>query len=808
LNYFSFILQLIGIIVFTLGVVIWNHKSSLSRSLAMLAFVLSIWSMTDSFLYVSPSIKHKIYWSIIGYPASQFSPVLLLFFFLTFIGQEKWLTRKRIVLISILPAISVVMAATNNWHHWLWVGLEETQGWLGAGTLFIHGPWFWIEVIYGYILIGTGIILFLRFLITSSIQYSLKARQILILAIFPFFVHLLYLFYPEIFSGCDLTPLIFGVVVLIFIYFSFHYQYIDLVPIARNTLIDNLDVGFLFLDIHNRIVDANLKARYFLNLPHSIIGKPAENVIDVWLKLKKTSYDPMIVDLENNKNHIYLSVYSSPIINKNGSHIGKVMVFNEITEQMKIKEAWLKTEQEKSLILHAMNDMVAFYNSPDLTISWANPAAAISVNRKLDEITGLHCYEIWHQRSAPCEDCPVLKTFATGEKQTHETETPDGRTFELHSYPVFDNKDKIVGVVEISFDITTRKNFEKRMKYFSFHDALTGLYNRAYFEEELKRLYGSRETQIGILLADVNGLKLVNDAFGHQAGDLLLKRVAGILRHACRKEDLIARWGGDEFIVLLTNVNIETLTELETRIQEACLKDHNEPVPLSISVGYAIKEEKRRTIEEFLKITEERMYRKKLDEGPLNRQKTLDYLEKVLEKISRENGKQIEDLNSLSKAFANELGLTDHEQDQLNLLVRFHDLGKITIPQDIIDKYTELTSEEWESIKKHSEIGYRIANSSPELAPIAESILAHHERWDGRGYPQNLEGEKIPLLARILAIVEAYDVMRRGSRYKLPLTEEQAYQEIKTQSGNQFDPRLVEVFLQLIHQARLKKLAE
>ena len=807
MNYFPIILQTTGIIVFTFGLIIWDRKSLLSSNLALLAFALALWSITDSFLYVSPSLKHKIYWAVIGYPGSQFSPVLLFFFFFNFTGLEKLLTRKRMILLCILPLISVVMAATNSWHHWLWASIKETEGWFGSGTLFVHGPWFWVEVIYSYTLIGVGVFLYLRFLIKSSKELSLKARQILTLSIFPFFGHLLYIFYPEAFSGCDLTPLIFGAVVLIFIWFSFRYQYIDLVPIARSTLIDNLEVGFLFLDIFNRIVDINPKAKNFLNLTNSVIGKSAENSIPIWSKLEKISNDPIIVDLGNNKKHIYLSVYSSPVINKNKSCIGKVIVFNEITEQLMIKEAWLKTEQEKSLILQAMNDMVAFYNSPDLTISWANPAAAISVNRKLDEITGLHCYEIWNQRSEPCEGCPVLKTFATGEKQTIEKETPDGRAWELRSYPVFDKQKNILGVVELGYDITIRKNFEKRMRYFSFHDALTGLYNRAYFEEELKRLFGSREIQIGILLADVNGLKLVNDAFGHQAGDLLLKRVADILRLACRKEDLIARWGGDEFIVLLTNVNIENLKELEIRIQEACLKDNNEPVPLSISVGYAIKE-KRGTIEELLKITEERMYRKKLDEGPFNRHRILDYLEDVLEKISSENGKQMENLTSLSNAFAQELGLSEHEKKQLDLLIRFHDLGKITIPQEIINKTIELTPEEWESIKKHSEIGYRIANSSPELAPIAEAILAHHEHWNGRGYPQNLEGEKIPLLARILAIVEAYDVILRGSSYKAPMTEIQACREIQNQAGKQFDPRLVEVFLKLVHQTRLKKVAE
>ncbi|MGI6750993.1 MAG: histidine kinase N-terminal 7TM domain-containing protein, partial [Atribacter sp.] len=362
MNYFPIILQTTGIIVFTFGLIIWNRKSLLSRNLALLAFALALWSITDSFLYVSPSLKYKIYWAAIGYPGSQFSPVLLFFFFFNFTGLEKLLTRKRMILLCILPVISVAMAATNSWHHWLWASLKETEGWFGSGTLFVHGPWFWVEVIYSYTLIGVGVFLYLRFLIKSSKEFSLKARQILTLSIFPFFGHFLYIFYPEAFSGCDLTPLIFGAVVLIFIWFSFRYQYIDLVPIARATLIDNLEVGFLFLDIFNRIVDINPKAKNFLNLTNSIIGKSAENSIPIWSKLEQISNDPIIVDLGGNKNHIYLSVYSSPVIGKNGSYIGKVMVFNEITEQLKIKEAWLKTEQEKSLILQAMSDTVAYYN--------------------------------------------------------------------------------------------------------------------------------------------------------------------------------------------------------------------------------------------------------------------------------------------------------------------------------------------------------------------------------------------------------------------------------------------------------------
>jgi HD-GYP domain-containing protein (c-di-GMP phosphodiesterase class II) len=124
-----------------------------------------------------------------------------------------------------------------------------------------------------------------------------------------------------------------------------------------------------------------------------------------------------------------------------------------------------------------------------------------------------------------------------------------------------------------------------------------------------------------------------------------------------------------------------------------------------------------------------------------------------------------------------------------------HDIGKIGIDNSILNKPGKLSKNEWEIMKKHSEIGYRIAMSSPELEPIAEYILAHHERWDGNGYPQGLKGEEIPLLSRILAVVDSYDAMTEDRVYRKAMTHQAAIEEIKKNAGTQFDPNIAQIFI-------------
>ena len=350
-------------------------------------------------------------------------------------------------------------------------------------------------------------------------------------------------------------------------------------------------------------------------------------------------------------------------------------------------------------------------------------------------------------------------------------------------------------------DITERKRAEDQIRYLSFHDKVTGLYNRPYFDEEVQRLNTERQLPISVIMGDVNGLKLVNDAFGHQEGDKLLVRIAAILKECCRKEDVIARLGGDEFAIFLPRTNYRITMEIVERIREACRQASCDPIQLSIALGAVTKEDSQEDIQEVLKEAEERMYRCKLLESKGVRATMLSSLRRILFEKSHETEEHTQRIQRLALQIGRACGLSESELDDLSLLATLHDIGKIVIPEGIIIKPGNLSAEEWEWIGKHPEIGYRIAGASPELAPIADAILAHHEWWDGTGYPRRLKGEEIPLISRIIAIVDAYDAMTQGRPYKDAVGQEESLQELQDKAGKQFDPLLTATFLSMMKPA-------
>ncbi|TCK92568.1 PAS domain S-box-containing protein/diguanylate cyclase (GGDEF)-like protein [Natranaerovirga hydrolytica] len=343
-------------------------------------------------------------------------------------------------------------------------------------------------------------------------------------------------------------------------------------------------------------------------------------------------------------------------------------------------------------------------------------------------------------------------------------------------------------------DISERKKTEKVIRQLSYHDKLTGLYNRAFFEKELQRLDNERHLPLSIIIGDVNGLKLTNDAFGHLEGDALLKRVAEVLKMATRKEDIIARWGGDEFAIIMPNTELKTAAKTCQRIKSNSLKVKSEPIPVSIGLGYAAKVVENQDIFDIIKDAETHMYSNKLKEGRNNRRQIInDLLERQV--MLSDDLKYLTDVClQLGKAY----GLKDSELEKLKLLAQVHDIGKVAISKEIISKLGTLTDEEWIMVRKHSVVGYRILSTYPEYAHISNDVLTHHERWDGKGYPRGLKGEEIPILARILAIADAYEVIISGRPYRKARTHEQALKEIEDNSGTQFDPTVVKLFLNLM----------
>lgn len=332
---------------------------------------------------------------------------------------------------------------------------------------------------------------------------------------------------------------------------------------------------------------------------------------------------------------------------------------------------------------------------------------------------------------------------------------------------------------------------EEEIRYLSYHDKLTGLYNRTFFEEELKRISTGRQLPLGLIIGDVNGLKLINDAMGHLEGDKVLIKAAEIFRESCRQDDIVSRWGGDEFIVLLPRCDGVTTFRVFERINDSFISINSLPIQINISLGMAIQNSLDQDIRDVIREAEEKMYRNKLLESRSTRGSLIKSLEKTLWERSHETEEHCRRMQEIAQRIGRALKLTDSELDNLKLLAALHDIGKIAIPGSILDKPGILLPEEWETVKNHSEIGYRIALSSPELASIAEAILHHHECWDGSGYPLGLKGERIPLLSRIIAIADSYDVMTNGRPYKKAVSKKEALAEIKRCAGTQFDPELV-----------------
>ncbi len=363
-----------------------------------------------------------------------------------------------------------------------------------------------------------------------------------------------------------------------------------------------------------------------------------------------------------------------------------------------------------------------------------------------------------------------------------------------------DSSGEFQGIYGSSRDITERKKAEEKIRYIGYHDSLTKLYNRHYFEKCKDEL---KDTPVvSVIMTDVNGLKLINDIYGHKAGDELLKKYAELLRKTFKATDLFFRWGGDEFIIILKETEKAKSWELCNRLIKHCGETLLNNIPLSISCGVSSKlpgEDIVKAIQE----AEDMMYSHKLNESKISKSMIMKTLLQTLAEKSFETKEHIDRMSFIGKKFGKKLSLLPSELSRLDTLVMLHDIGKISIDGHILMKKTDYTDEECEKIKKHPEIGYRITRTTEEFAYIAEEILTHHERWDGKGYPQGLKGESIPYLARILNLIDSYDVMTRGRPYKKKSSYEEIIAEIKRCSGKQFDPDLAEEFVAFLKENEL-----
>jgi len=399
----------------------------------------------------------------------------------------------------------------------------------------------------------------------------------------------------------------------------------------------------------------------------------------------------------------------------------------------------------------------------------------------------------------PIENALITQTVQEMENHAILT-SKDGKRYYLEdsAAPIKDETGAIIGVVLVFRNVTEKKTQQKEIEYLSFHDSLTGLYNRRFFEEELHRLDTKRNLPISLIIGDVNNLKLTNDVFGHTYGDLLLKRLAYVLRNACRADDIIARWGGDEFSLLLPKTTLPEAQQIVLRIREEFAKERIKAVKGSISMGAAVKLSVEDNIAEAVNKAEEGMYLAKIMEHSEVMRGTLNTIVQMLHDNSPREKEHAIRVSQLCAAMGKRLNMSEDEIKRLRDAGYLHDIGKVVLDSKLLENYYSLTTHEWNEIRRHPVVGYRILNAFDNMLDLAQIVLAHQERWDGSGYPKGLKGEEIPKVARIIALTESYERKRSGAENKERMSKDEALQAIRQGRDEHFDPELTDLFISMM----------
>jgi len=549
---------------------------------------------------------------------------------------------------------------------------------------------------------------------------------------------------------------------------------------------------------------------------------------------------------------------------ENNKPVGLVGIARDVTERNMMQQALEESERHYRNLVETMNDGLAVIDK-DGNFLFVNKRICEMLEFKKEDLLNSNIKDFFQE---PYNNI-FLKQLEKRKKgiiKPYEIAwtLKDGRKIHTIISPeiIYDKDGQVKGSFGVITDITERKGAEeriallnkelirsnRRLKQLTLIDSHTGLYNHRYFQKvigvEFERAKRYNQPFSAIML-DIDYFKSVNDVYGHQFGDLILRQFARQLKKIVRKYDIVIRFGGEEFIIILYGTSKEAALNLAHRAQDAInlynFGDGQHSIKLKLSIAVAsFPEDKINSGTELINSVDYILNKAKEDGGNRiysavdvkkeklllieNNPKTPEVksLEEKIEKLTRRanqslvesvfafaktiklkdhyTGEHVENTVYYATETAKRLNLNEEETEHIRQASMVHDLGKIGISEKILLKRSPLNKDEFEEIKKHTQIGADILRPIHFFNHIIPLVFYHHERWDGKGYPNGLKGEEIPVGARIVAIADVYQALISDRPYRKAYPQKQALRIIKDGSGTHFDPNIVDTFLKLIQQ--------